>query len=284
MAKSKIFAVLFTALVIGLLVVAGPAQAFSLSLDVDKTRPEKGELVTFTAEINIESGETLPIELLILELNGPEKISCTFDVDGNPLTECRGIKIIKTQDSEYGYGYDYNFGYGYGYTEGKLSYSIELDTSYYKIGSYTTKLKVRIDDEIFSQQGSSIKIRPPENDGRYCYPEWSCDDWGPCINGFQYRTCYRNLNYCELEEKPEETRICLAEDNEKQKIILNNQIRGQSRATLTINGLDFKESGRFIIILLLLNCIITTLNLIVRVNELRTYKARLPKLPKPSKK
>lgn len=44
-----------------------------------------------------------------------------------------------------------------------------------------------------------------------CIEEWACDDWTPCINLTQSRTC-TDANSCGSEEsKPEETQECIAE-------------------------------------------------------------------------
>ncbi|MFH1327659.1 MAG: hypothetical protein ABIH76_02215 [Candidatus Bathyarchaeota archaeon] len=291
MTKSKIFAFLFTVLVIGLLVLSGPVQGFTLSLDVNKLRPVKGEIVTFTAELTIDSGERLPVEELTLVLNGPEKVTCRFDTSGNPLSNCHDITITKILDPGYGYGYGYNFGYGYGFTTGKLAYLIRIDTSDFLTGKYETELKAKIRGETFSQAGRAITIKSPYSKGgdSFCAPEWTCDSWSPCVDGQQFRTCYRNLNYCEIQEKPIETRMCLVDSYDEYgnlKIILDGQgsgnIPSENRTTFTLSSLGFNEAGQFIIILLLLNCIITLMNIIVRVNEIQhsRRKKRLPPLKK----
>ncbi|MBU0466393.1 MAG: hypothetical protein KJ718_01845 [Nanoarchaeota archaeon] len=282
MAKSKIFSLLFTAFVIGLLVVTGPVQSFSLDLDLNKIRPEKGETITFTADITIDSGERVPIDFLTLELTGPETQTCKFTPQGQIIEGCKDITVTKLQDSDYAYGYGYNFGYGYGFTEGKLSYRIRLDTSDYKTGEYTTELKVKIQNDEFSKKGPKLTIKNKSGGEPVCYPEWDCDAWSPCIQGLQFRTCYRNLNYCYIEEKPIEERTCSVESDAQYKdtmIILNTaqenkNIPPETKSTITLSSLGFSEGLQFIIILLLLNCIITTLNIIVKVTKLRNYRKR----------
>jgi hypothetical protein len=52
--------------------------------------------------------------------------------------------------------------------------------------------------------------------GGECEENWTCSDWGPCINGTQTRTC-TDLNECNTtEDKPPESQSCIEEpeDNE----------------------------------------------------------------------
>jgi len=277
----KLFALSLTSLVIGILIVSGPVQSFSLGLDIDKVKVTQGKTITFTAEINIGSGETIPLEELTLLLEGPEKISCQFTPNGEIISGCEGITITKIGSSQNGYGYYY--GYGYGYTDGKLAYSIKLNTLNYKTGVYQTKLEVKINDETFTQQGEPITIKYSSSNsgGSFCALEWVCDPWSPCVDGQQFRTCYRNLNYCEPQDKPAETRTCLVssyEENNNVKVLLNNQdgnnLPQESRTSL-VSPFNSDKGGQFLIILLLMNCIITLLNIIVRVNKTQKIQRRI---------
>jgi len=279
MIKSKVFALLFTGFVLTLLVLTGPVEGFTLNLDINKTKPTQGDIVTFTAQIDIEQSEHLPIEKLILELDGPEKLTCTFDRSGKILDDCEGITITKIQDPGYNYGYGYNFGYGYGFSKGVLKYKIELDTENLKLGEYSTLLKIKIGGEFFSQTGKNITVKNDDG-GQTCTSEWTCSTWSPCIDGAQYRECYRNLNYCTLEEKPEESRTCLLEDGSnfqsEETILLNSinqeNIEDENLMTFRFINNGFSDSGQFIIILLLMNCIIATINIILRVQKNRHRK------------
>lgn len=43
----------------------------------------------------------------------------------------------------------------------------------------------------------------------YCLENWSCDEWGSCSGGIQFRTCV-DLNNCSTElDKPNESQSCL---------------------------------------------------------------------------
>jgi hypothetical protein len=180
--SSKIFAGLISTFILGMLIISGPAQAFILSLDAEADSDgdfifDKGKKVVFTATLDIESGENLPVDELRLVLDGPVKKVCVFDITGKAKSgvndECHGINIKKIPlpqiDNEYGYGngnygygygygYGYNFGYGYGYTEQKLEYEITIHTQKFSPGVYQPIFEVLIGDKTFSNKGPVINI------------------------------------------------------------------------------------------------------------------------------
>jgi hypothetical protein len=274
MAKSKILALSFTALVIGLLIMSGPVEGFTLNLSVNKEKPRQGETVTFTAEINIEQTERLPVDKLILELTGRDKIVCTFDKTGQPLDGCDNVKITKISDPGYGYGYNYNFGDGYGFAPGVLKYKVEINTKKIKSGVYTSLFRVKINDQFYTQEGKTLTIKDDNKNEGVCPKEWSCSPWSSCSAGMQYRDCYRNLNACEIEEMPEQERLCLLENGDNFfeeeasiKELGNNTIASETRESVFFSDSGFSQGIRFVIILLLMNCIITTIDIIVRVQQ-----------------
>jgi hypothetical protein len=238
--KNKFYGFVFSALVVVLLLLAGPAQGFTLNLDLDNTAPQQGQAVTFTAVIYIEQEEQLPVNELTLELNGPELITCKFDAIGNPLSECKDIKVERISNTSYGYGFNfgygpegnYNWGYGYGYgygTSKKLAYKITLDTTKHSYGLYTTKLKAKISDKEFSTAGHDLYINAynasgtpetnqsssaPDNSntggGNSCKTDWQCTAWSACIDGKQTRTCEKIRPQCYGGLPPERTRTCIS--------------------------------------------------------------------------
>jgi hypothetical protein len=101
------------------------------------------------------------------------------------------------------------------------------------------------------------------------------------------------VNYCVAEEKPIEKRICLTEgESTNEKLVLNsareNILPSETRESVVAPHVNFKEAGKFLIILLLMNCIVTTLNIIVKVVEMQNHRHRrhrqMPKLPPQEKK
>lgn len=266
--KSKIFALLFTGFVIALLLLSGPVQGFTLNMTVNKEKPKQGETVTFTTQVDIQQNERLPIDKLILELTGKEKIVCTFDRSGQPLGGCDNIKITKITDPGYGYGKDLNFGYGYGFATGQLKYKIEIKTKNLRAGDYLAVFKIKINDEIHTHNGVEITVRDDDKNEKICTKEWTCTQWSSCSAGMQYRECFQNLNACESEEMPQQERLCLLEDgtNFFAQEIENEKIASETRQSEFVNN-GLSDGIQFIIILLLLNCIITTLDIIVRVQQ-----------------
>jgi hypothetical protein len=233
--KNKNASWLATAAIILLLVLAGPAKAFTLSLNIDNPNPTRGELITFTASIDIQKGEHLPIEFLTLTLSGAETQVCKFSPSGQILETCKGIvKIEKTQEQGlgygygygygYSYGYGYNFGYGYGYgysgagQSGKLTYKITLNTADYTLGVYQTELaaKMKSHPNLFTQAGPQLTINQEKDlygsrgdDDEQCETSWTCTEWSACVNGHQYRSCTLVDSDCSIyPETPLLARSC----------------------------------------------------------------------------
>ena len=228
--KTKVFSALTAVLIITILILSSPAQGFTLSLTLDNSAPTIGDKINFIAEINIPSGEQLPIKYLTLELSGPETISCKFSPDGTIVSGCSGITIKLNQNSNYGYGYNYgyftqayDFGYGYGYQSGKINYTITFDTSHFKTGAYATSFYIEV-NPIFTQAGPSFEIKAKSSGGGSgCYTQWECTEWTQCVDGEQFRSCTKKITYCPAGPRPELERTCLWNeqlnyDNDKIKL------------------------------------------------------------------
>ncbi len=222
----KIFGVFGAILIIALIIISGPASAFTLNLNFDKASVNRGESVVFTASVDINSNENLPVSKIVLELSGisgGENALCEFKVDGTILSGCKGISIQKigtgNYENGYGYGnynsYGYNFGYGYGYN-GKLEYKIILYTADYATGTYSTLLKAYIGSEVFSKSGNNLTITESSSSidyGNSAYRTcpnngWICSEWSECADGKQIRTCSMLPN-CYVETQPEVQRACV---------------------------------------------------------------------------
>lgn len=227
--QTKILSFTITFLVIFLLLIAGPVNALTLALGSKASTVAKGTNVEFTADIDINSTETLSINEIILELSGPELVTCKFSSQGDIISGCKGISISRISAPHFGYGYGYNFGYGYGYgyTNGKLQYKIILDTSNYKEGIYSTALNVKIENSSFSKAGNSLTINSPvqtsqnansntnsnNEDNKGCSTKWVCSDWSACDEGTQTRTCEKEIRYCAAPRIPETSRSCTITEN-----------------------------------------------------------------------
>ena len=298
----KTISYLFSLIVIGLLIVAGPAQGFSFSLNSDRTSATRGEMITFTTEIDIPSGERLPIEELNLKLSGPQEISCKFDTAGNKISGCDGISIERTQNSFYGYGYNYgyfgygyNFGYGYGYETGKLKYIIKFDTTNYLAGDYSSELSLKINNKTFTEQGENISIIPRSTNsgGGSCRTNWQCTEWSACVNGIQTRTCTKERNQCFAGIIPEQVRFCtetfqLTEnlqntiqeninDEQNEEEIKTEESLSVSRITGAVVGVAEKivNSTSALIILVIVVFAVAFSSIFIKIKRIRAHRQKI---------
>jgi len=148
-------AVTLTFLILIILLLAGPANAVIVSLDVQDTTVEKGSLMHFEAGVEVESGEFLQADYFVLRLIGPETIECKFQVNGTPISGCNGITIQKIASPNLS-------GYGYGFEPGEFMFNIALDTSYYSLGKYETYLQVvKGTEPLFQERGEDVHIKSP---------------------------------------------------------------------------------------------------------------------------
>ena len=159
----KVIAAAITTAIIILLVLSGPANAFSVKLNSFAIRThEKGQVISTTATITIDSNERINLDNVVLYLD--KAPYCAFAVNA-PETNCAGIniKLIGTAlSSEYGYGYGYGYSYGYrnGYSPGTFTYKITLDTDNFSIGDHDLQLKLNADNNPAQSGVVSITINP----------------------------------------------------------------------------------------------------------------------------
>src|SRR3989344_1998938 len=164
------------AFLIVLLLVISFTHGFSLNVNPSGTQSVLNDEVSFTGELEIDSGEILPIsyfELLISE------DLCRFDVFGSPIAGCDEINITKISDGNFTSGnrsgtynnisYDFGLGAGYGNDVGfeKLVFNFSFNSSFLGPGIFTTRLKSKILGETFSQDGGNISIINPISIGNY---------------------------------------------------------------------------------------------------------------------
>ncbi|MFA5856396.1 MAG: hypothetical protein WC867_03495 [Candidatus Pacearchaeota archaeon] len=169
---SKVSAATLTIIIISILIISGPAQAFTLAFENFNSQVNKGDKANFSASIDFESNEKISIDYLILRLNGPVEVLCKFYSNGTTIEGCDGINISQIvsyyptpasggyhYNYGYNYGYDYGYNYGYGYGNLKnMSFNITLDTNKFMVGIYKTSLSVVSGDNIVKQDGSDLQI------------------------------------------------------------------------------------------------------------------------------
>jgi hypothetical protein len=165
---TKGFSFTITLFVLGILILSGPVQAFSLDMAVSETNPNLGDEVSFLASFNINSQERIPIDYLKLEVLGPINVYCRFRPDGSSISGCDDIIIIPLSGANYTEGnltgnysgteYGWGYGYGYGNLPENLIYNITLNTTNLDYGLYETSFKVNVGPNQFSQPGENITI------------------------------------------------------------------------------------------------------------------------------
>ncbi len=287
MINSKIFVIMISALVLGLLIFSVPAKALVLNLDVKNNNVEKGQLVVLDASIDISSSDSLPSKL-ILKLIGNTTKTCEFTVDGIILSGCDGMTITRTSNISRNFGYGYGYGYGYGTTNGKLSYRIVIDTKNYEFGNYATQLNAYIGNNIVSQSGRTITVSTSSNAeyesdasstfGKVCTAAFTCSAWSDCVDGKQVRTCEAIPN-CYFKSYPAEARICVESENigvlklvaPYSQLRLGNNVAGED---LNISKPDVNNSSMIILLFALIILIVALLILILIVVLLRRVGQR----------
>jgi len=158
MAQTKVISAFLTLFILGILVVSGPANAFILGLVILDSDVNRGELIYFNADVELEEGENIEdINYLILSLNGPGNfdVECKFSRAGEIISGCLGMNISKTELNESDFGYGYGYGYG---TGRKLLYNITLDTTSYLAGRYSTELKLASEERETNKRGEDLRI------------------------------------------------------------------------------------------------------------------------------
>ncbi|VVB77905.1 Uncharacterised protein [uncultured archaeon] len=163
---SKIIAAGISVLVLILLILSGPAQAYVINLVATNNNVFVGGIVKFNASVKVESHELIDIDYLILKLkssNPVTEVDCKFYPNGTIISGCTGISIAQISSAPYGYGYNYgySYGYGYGYKAGTLSYNITLDTTTYAPAIYKTSLSFIVGENTFENAGNNIVISKP---------------------------------------------------------------------------------------------------------------------------
>lgn len=161
---NKITAGILTIFILGMLIIAGGAQALMLNLEINgEDKVESGKTITFNAKVGLEN-EELPesLSFVISENEGSFQKTCTFDINGKMKSgsadECFGINIKKISPEELN---DINYGYGYGY-KGELVYEITLHTQKIVPGSFLTELVAYSSTDEIVVKGPSFTVTEKE--------------------------------------------------------------------------------------------------------------------------
>ncbi len=153
----KFISAIASIMILLILFMIGPADAFVIGLSISDTSPFIGEIITLSATAEVEEGEIADIDYFKLNLSGPTESICKFDANGTVIEGCLGLTISRTSSPGFGYGY----GYGYGYMPGKFTFEIMMDTSFYMVGKYSTKLIASTSLGDHEISGDNILINEP---------------------------------------------------------------------------------------------------------------------------
>lgn len=125
----RIFAIAITLFIIGIILVSGPANAFTMGLVLSDSKVEKGDDINFQTSVKINSNEYIDIDYFVIKINGPKTIECKFNVDGTKISGCSGITIEQISAAPMGYGYQ-------GYNDGEFKFKIILNSDNLNTGDY----------------------------------------------------------------------------------------------------------------------------------------------------
>lgn len=170
--QNRTFSIIATFLIIGILILAGPAKAFILDIEIEDNEKFFGEELNVEASFEVENSERVPVDYFILNLKGPKEINCSFLTDGSKISGCGDIMItvLSTASSDQGNltgsnsGVDYNWGYGYGYGHGGnkiFRYNITFNSSNLGAGTFETYFIASISTDKIVKRGEDIIIKNP---------------------------------------------------------------------------------------------------------------------------
>jgi len=147
--RTKIVGGVITAVILGVLILSGPANAFVLSISVINPSVYSGEQISFVISAETENNET-GIDYLNLGLIGDTVYSCRFDVNGTIISGCLGMSITKLNE-------DYE-SYGYGVLK-SIGFRVDLNTSGYDSGKYKSIVSVVQGSSSSERKGTIINIK-----------------------------------------------------------------------------------------------------------------------------
>ena len=175
--KDKIIGGFLAFMVIGILILVGPADAVTVTLS-QPNDVTKGSDVSFSVTVEIKDPDLVPIQYTTLTITGPSGFSTkTCQIANDGTDDCADVDItISKSNVNYNtgvqYGYDQNLGYGYslgneyGYqsaTLGTITYNVVWHTTSVLIdGSYSVKADViaqgSSSDHTYSSSSQSFSV------------------------------------------------------------------------------------------------------------------------------
>ncbi len=170
--SSTLFSSLLTCAIIAILLIAGPASAWNVSLqNFSNDEPLKGESITVKFNLKLQDEINLGFDKLAVYLDGPESTTCYFDIRGNPLVDnindiCGNMSLRQIPLEDYGYGY----GYGYGYehftyegnetalkVSGNMPYELTVNTAPLDFGEYKAHISLFLNGKNPEKYDSNVE-------------------------------------------------------------------------------------------------------------------------------
>jgi len=177
---NRVLSLALSTFIIFLILSSGPVAALTIAFTTDKLAYAKNEKVTFNIDVNINTGELIPITDVLLNITGSQNsltnCSLHFSSSGfsNQNVTCDGQSLVvslspaSTLGYGYGYGYGYaewpgygyhfGYGYGYGYAEpvagGSTSFTYTVEwfvPNEWQTDIYTATIAIKADGIIFSK-------------------------------------------------------------------------------------------------------------------------------------
>ena len=204
-----LISIALTSAIIVTLILSVPVSALNIGI-TEPSSKALGNVITFSATVQIQSGEILPMQHVDLEIYKHDdptnyNLTCTplplttdtqdYNTAGGPVT----VRAFTEESWWYGYGYsnaewqghkyDWGYGYGYGHQAGEDTTSITYYVSWnspitWPAGHYDIKLTVYTNEHVFHQVRSeefaalaTVDINPntlnKQSNGRWitCYIE-----------------------------------------------------------------------------------------------------------------
>ncbi len=165
--RNKVLALIMTFAVVATLFFIGPIRAEILEIFIDQSEIEIGDQLSFVVSMIIQKSDMNNVSYFVIDLEGPLSITCTFDPDGNKITSCVGIDILKLTNDTIDFDYNHGYGYGYGYCSGygpcvdesrNLTFLISINTTGYPPGEYETNFIALTDNGVRSKQGGIVNL------------------------------------------------------------------------------------------------------------------------------
>jgi hypothetical protein len=175
----KLYSILLTVVIIGMLIISGPASAVDLSVSGLPSSVVAGNPATFTVNADFNTNEGVPIEefqVVVTDTTSGTNYTCRFGSDGSVISCDSGFSSTITPagtnvnqayySNRYGYGYGFlnnvggyynqSFGAGYGYGYGSSATYLTTPELKYSL-SFTPAAAGTYTFDVYAKSSSTFK-------------------------------------------------------------------------------------------------------------------------------